>query len=213
MKPSIKTPSERAVVGVILAGGRGRRMGGIDKALIAWQGRPLLVHLIEQFSPGLSQLMLNSNRPASVYSEYGLEVFADAAGVQGMGPLAGLLSALRRHPQALVLTVPCDAPVLPRGYVARMLSATNGQRHPLAVAWDGHDIHPTLCLAAGEHAASLAAFLASGQRRARDWLLQEGAVRVDFSDQAEAFININHPSDLSSGLSDGAVMAIEQGEV
>lgn len=205
------------MIGVILAGGQGRRMGGIDKALISWQGRPLLVHLIEQFAPELSRLELNSNRPASIYAEHGLEVFADTAGVQGMGPLAGLLSALYRHPGALVLTTPCDAPVLPRGYVARMLSATHSQPYPLAVAWDGFDIHPTLCLAAGEYAASLAAFLASGQRRARDWLSQQDAVRVDFSDQAEAFININHPSDLStgfsSGLSEGAVMDIEQGEV
>lgn len=209
MKSSIPPPRERTVIGVILAGGQGRRMGGIDKALLAWQGRPLLAHLIEQFAPGLDRLELNSNRPAAVYAGFGLEVFADDADVKGMGPLAGLLSALRRHPQALVLTAPCDAPALPRDYLARMCAATQGRSRPLAVAWDGQDIHPTLCLAAGEHAPSLAAFLASGQRRARDWLRQEGAVFVDFSDQAESFINLNDPTDLTEGV----VMPSEQGEI
>jgi molybdenum cofactor guanylyltransferase len=197
MISDIELATSPPMVGVILAGGQSRRMGGIDKALLPWRGRTLLSALIEQLDTKVQRLEINSNRPREHYAEHGFEVFADDAEVFDMGPLAGLLTALRRHPQALLLTVPCDAPILPKGYVERMCAAVQQQLQPLAVAFDGDDIHPTLCLAAGGHAASLAAFLASGQRRARDWLMQQQAVRVDFSDQPESFININHPSDLA----------------
>lgn len=199
MKSGNELLTHRPTIGVILAGGQGRRMGGIDKSLISWQGRTLLDCLLEQLaSSDLDRVVLNSNRPAHVYASFGLEVFPDAPRVHGMGLLAGLYSALCRYPEALILTVPCDTPFLPQDYVARTLAAAEVLADPLAVAWDGNDIHPTYCLVTGMYAASLKAFLISGQRRARDWLEQEGAVMVDFSDQAGAFININQPADIQS---------------
>jgi molybdopterin-guanine dinucleotide biosynthesis protein A len=177
-----------AITGVILAGGQGRRMGGVDKGLQTLRGRPMIEWVLERFRPQVAEIVINANQNVQTYERYGLRVVADEIGGYA-GPLAGLHAGLKAAAHPLVVTVPCDSPFLPADLVSRM--RTSLQRNDLAVAKTGDQAHPVFALMKRDVRESLEAFLASGGRKIDAWYAALKVVEVRFDDEADAFRNIN----------------------
>ncbi len=184
------------VTGLVLAGGQGSRMGGVDKGLQPFRGRPMVAHVIERLAPQVDELLINANRNSDEYARFGHRVIADE--IAGFaGPLAGFERGLAHARGALVATVPCDSPFLPRDLVARLRTALEGGGAQLAVAKTGAQAHPVFCLMRRDVHASLADFLASGQRKIDRWYAALCVVEVAFDDEPDAFLNINTREELA----------------
>jgi molybdenum cofactor guanylyltransferase len=184
------------ITGVVLAGGQGSRMGGVDKGLALFQGRPLVAHVIERLAPQVGEILVNANRNPEAYAQFGHRVIADE--IAGFaGPLAGFERGLAHAAGGLVATVPCDSPFLPRDLVARLRSALESSGADLAVAKTGDQAHPVFCLMRRHVHESLRSFLASGQRKIDKWYAALAVVEVAFDDEAEAFANINTRDELT----------------
>lgn len=190
--PSEGGPTRAEISGLVLAGGQARRMGGIAKGLAPLQGRPLLAHVIARFAPQVARLAINANRPE--YGAFDLPLIPDV--VSGFaGPLAGLHAGLLACATPWLVTAPCDAPLLPHDLVARLAQAASRQRR-LFVATSPRGLEPGFMLAHVDLAPALGDWLASGGRKARDWLAAAGACEVAFADGA-AFANINTQQELA----------------
>jgi molybdopterin-guanine dinucleotide biosynthesis protein A len=190
-------PDERLqITGVVLAGGLGRRMGGVDKGLQELDGRPLVAHVIERLAPQVGSLLINANRNAERYAAFGHPVIADA--IDGFaGPLAGLHAALAAATTPYVATAPCDSPFLPLDLVSRLFAALTANAAQIAVARSGEQSHPVFCLCRRELLSSLTAWLQAGERRFGGWTATLAAVEVAFDDQPTAFENINTRQELA----------------
>jgi len=185
------------VTGIVLAGGQGSRMGGVDKGLQPFRGKPMVAHVIERFAPQVDELMVNANRNAEAYARYGQRVIA--AEIAGFaGPLAGFERGLAHASNALVATVPCDSPFLPRDLVQRLRTALEAADAELAVAKTGDQAHPVFCLMRRGVHRSLMAFLARGERKIDRWYGVLKVAEVSFDDEADAFLNINTRDELAS---------------
>ena len=185
------------VTGVILAGGQGSRMGGVDKGLQIFRGKPMVAHAIERLAPQVDELLVNANRNPEAYARFGHRVIADE--IEGFaGPLAGFERGLAHAAGELVVTAPCDSPFLPADLVARLASALEREGADLAVAKTGDQAHPVFSLMRRDVHASLAGFLASGQRKIDKWYAALNVVEVPFDDEADAFLNINTREELAS---------------
>jgi molybdopterin-guanine dinucleotide biosynthesis protein A len=184
------------VTGIVLAGGQGSRMGGVDKGLQPFRGKPMVAHAVERFAPQVDELLINANRNVEQYARFGQRVISDE--IAGFaGPLAGFERGLAHASGALVATVPCDSPFLPADLVARLRTALEDDGADLAVARTGDQAHPVFCLMRRGVHASLTAFLASGQRKIDRWYAALGVVEVPFDDEADAFLNINTREELA----------------
>lgn len=184
-----------SVTGVILAGGRARRMGGDDKGLLPFRGRPLVSHALDALRPQVDNLIINANRNADQYRELGCPVVADS--LEGFqGPLAGMLTALEYSRDDYVLTAPCDSPFLTPLLRRRMMETLLAARAAVAVASDGERLQPVFCLISRELRDDLHAFLQQGGRKIDAWLARQRLAEVDLSDQPQTFINCNSPEDL-----------------
>ncbi|MFU9136322.1 molybdenum cofactor guanylyltransferase MobA [Erwinia tasmaniensis] len=181
------------ITGVILAGGQGSRMGGEDKGLIPWRGKPLYQHVLGRLSPQVSQLCISANRNISIYQQSGIPVFADTL-PDFPGPLAGMLTALQNIANDWAVFAPCDTPELPDDLVARLWQ----EKKDASAVWarSGDRDHPTLALINVCLAGDLASFLAAGERRVMLFLKQAGGHAVSFDSCPAAFANLNSPSDL-----------------
>jgi molybdopterin-guanine dinucleotide biosynthesis protein A len=187
--------SAEPITGVILAGGRATRWDGQDKGLIEVAGRPMVAHVIERLQPQVSSLILSANRNLEAYEEYGVPVITDGND-EFFGPLAGIASALQAADTAWVAVAPCDAPLLPSNCVARLTaSVRESSTSPLAVAHDGERLQSMVALIRRDLRGDLGAFLASGGRKVDQWYARHDMRIVDFSDRADAFLNINRPED------------------
>lgn len=183
------------ISGVVLAGGLGRRMGGVDKGLQIFNGKPLAHWVIERLAPQVDELLINANQNADDYATLGYPVIADR--FPGFaGPLAGLHAALTaaRHP--LVVTAPCDSPFLPKDLVARLHAALVQDDADLAVARSAARAHPVFCLCSVKLLPQLSDFLAAGGRRVGLWHDALRTVDVLFDDES-AFANINTREELT----------------
>ncbi len=188
--------SASGVTGVVLAGGLGRRMGGVDKGLTELDGRPMAAWVVARLRPQVERLLINANQNADRYAALGHPVVPDE--VAGFaGPLAGLHAGLSAATSALVVTAPCDSPFLPDDLVERLRAALEAGDAQLAVARTFDQPHPVFSLVRRDVVDHLAAFLASGGRKIDRWYGELRTVEVDFSDQAEAFSNINTPEELA----------------
>lgn len=184
------------LTGLVLAGGQGSRMGGVDKGLAPFRGQPLVAHVIARLAPQVDEILVNANRNPEAYAGFGHRVIADE--IPGFaGPLAGFERGLAHAQGALVVTVPCDSPFLPGDLVARLRAALDADGADLAVAKTGDQPHPVFCLMRRAVHPSLAAFLASGQRKIDKWYAALRVVEVAFDDEADAFANINTRDELA----------------
>ena len=181
------------VTGLILAGGRGERMGGADKGWVMVDGRPLIVSVVERFAPQVGHLLISANRNIERYAALGEVVEDDTAHVNGerfAGPLIGVLSALRRARTDWLAIVPCDAPNLPGDLVQRLASAMLDTDAIAACARSCGQLQPTFAVVKTSTVDQLASSIASGERAMHRWLESLNAVAVNFDD-AQAFINVN----------------------
>jgi len=183
------------ITGVILAGGLGRRMGGVDKGLQLLHDKPMVRWALERFAPQVDELLINANQNAEQYGALGYPVVPDQI-PDFAGPLAGLHAALAKAAHPLVATVPCDSPFLPADLVARLHSALETNAADLAVARTFDKPHPVFCLCRREVLPHLAAFLEAGGRKIDRWYETLKVVEVAFDDEAEAFSNINTRDEL-----------------
>jgi len=193
-----------AVVGLLLAGGLARRMGGGDKCLRPLGGRPILARIVERLRPQVSDLVLNANGDPARFAEFGLPVAADT--VEGFaGPLAGVLTGmewvLRHRPGCdWVASVPTDAPFLPRDLVSRMMAAVAREGADMACATSGGRAHPVVGLWPVRLADALRRAMVEEELRKVDiWTARYRLVHVDFAtDPVDPFFNTNRPDDLAA---------------
>ncbi len=185
------------VSGIVLAGGQGRRMGGVDKGLQALRGRPMIAAVLERLAPQVDEVLINANQNLEAYARFGYRVVTDEVGGFA-GPLAGLASGMKLASRALVVTVPCDSPFLPTDLVARLHAELDAKRADLAVAKTGAQAHPVFALARRRLLANLESFLAAGGRKIDAWYAPLDVVEVPFDDQPDAFSNINTRDELAT---------------
>ena len=189
--------SREDVTGIVLAGGQGRRMGGVDKGLVPFRGTPMVAAVIARLAPQVGAIVVNANQNHAAYEELGHRVVADAVGGFA-GPLAGLQAGLAAASTPWVLTVPCDSPFLPRDLVARLAVGCEDARAQLAVARTFDQPHPVFALVRRDVQPHLEAFLASGGRKIDAWYATLAVVEVAFDDEADAFRNINTRDELAA---------------
>ena len=186
-------PASIDVRALILAGGAGRRVGKRDKGLIQWRDKPLVQHVIDRIEPQVRALAISCNRNIEHYARFGLPLINDAR-QDFQGPLAGLESAIDFADGCFLVVVPCDTPLLPENLVERLLApllAKNGSRHDISYANDGDRDHYLCAVIRPGVLASVATILDAGERSVKGWYRSVNPVTVDFSDQHDAFININ----------------------
>ena len=185
------------ITAVILAGGQGRRMGGQDKGLIEFDGTPLAEILVNNLRQQAVDIVINANRNHVQYEQFGCPVISDQL-EDYQGPLAGFASAMAAVDSAFILTLPCDGPLLADDYVARFIASYNENDATVQVAFDGERLQPVHAMIKVDLLPSLKNFLDSGDRKIDRWYARHDYARVDFSDCANMFRNINTPADRES---------------
>jgi molybdopterin-guanine dinucleotide biosynthesis protein A len=194
------------ITGIVLAGGQGRRMGNVDKGFVELAGRPLVAHVIDRLAPQVATIVINANRNADRYAEFGYPVIADAIGGFA-GPLAGLHAGLSATKTPFVVTSPCDSPFLPHDLVARLAAAFDANNVDIAVARTRDQPHPVFALVRCSVLPHLARFLQDGGRKIDAWYASLPLAEVAFDDEEHAFRNINTQAELAqSALSVEAVV-------
>jgi len=188
------------ITGVVLAGGQGRRMGGVDKGLQSLRGRPMVTWVLERFAPQVDEVLINANQNLEEYAAFGHRVIPDEIGGFA-GPLAGLHRALSEASHGLVATVPCDSPFLPLDLVPRLMGTLERGAAELAVAKTHQQPHPVFCLCRRSLLPHLTSFLREGGRKIDAWYSSLRVVEVPFDDEEDAFRNINTPDELASAES------------
>lgn len=188
--------ARETITGVVLAGGQGRRMGGVNKGMQRLRGKPLAAWVVDRLQPQVGRLMISANQNLDFYAAFGCPVVTDQ--VPGFaGPLAGLHAALSAAETPLVATAPCDSPFLPDDLVFRLFSGLTAADADLAVARTFDQSHPVFCLCKRSLLPHLTDFLSSGERKFHRWYATLNVVDVDFDDVATAFENINTREELS----------------
>ena len=185
------------VTGIVLAGGQGRRMGGVDKGWVELAGEPMIAHVLRRLVPQVGDVVINANQNLDRYRALGHLVVADSVGGFA-GPLAGLHAGLMHAASELAVTVPCDSPFLPPDLVARLHAALAARDAELAVAKTFDQPHPVFALVRRDVLPSLAAFLESGGRKIDAWYAALAVVEVPFDDEADTFRNINTADELAA---------------
>lgn len=196
-QPSTSTPLLRSeITGVILAGGRATRMGGGAKGLVEVGGRTLIEHVIRAVRPQVSDLLINANQDLERHRSFGLTVVTDfIAGY--CGPLAGVASAMQVARTPWVLVVPCDAPFVGRSLAARLHEAVSSSRSRGAVACSAPSrVEPMFALLHRDLLPSLLDYLQGGERKVESWYSRNALDRVDCSDDALMFMNLNTQEDV-----------------
>ena len=197
--------AREAITGLVLAGGRGARMGGVDKGLQSHLGMPLALHAVLRIGPQVGAVMINANRNLGAYESMGAPVWPDSI-PDYAGPLAGFLVGLERCETEYLATVPCDTPRFPEDLVRRLAEALASASAEIAMAAtrDGDRVqtHPVFCLMHTSLLESLVRFTTGGQRKIDRWTAQHRTVEVLFED-AEAFANANTPAELQALERDG----------
>ena len=186
------------ITGLILAGGRGSRMGGVDKGLQNHDGVPLAMHALMRLGPQVGQIMVNANRNLGAYESMGAPVWPDTL-ADYAGPLAGILTGLERCETPYLVSVPCDSPLFPLDLVARLAQALEAAGAEIAMAATLENgvlqVQPVFCLMKAEVMESLVRFTHSGQRKIDKWTALHRCVEVAFDD-AQAFANANTADEL-----------------
>jgi len=185
------------VTGLILAGGKGIRMGGVDKGLQGFRGKRLVDHVYERFAPQVGGIIINANQNHDEYRSFGVRVVSDAIGGFA-GPLAGLHAGLSVSKRPFLASVPCDSPFLPADLVERLYKRIDEAGAELAVAKTGEQPHPVFSLMRRTVLDHLTDFLKGGGRKIDAWYATLNVVEVGFDDEPEAFSNINTREELAA---------------
>lgn len=203
------TIAPQDITGLILAGGRGSRMGGVDKGLQNFNGIPLALHTLMRLGPQVGSVMVNANRNLSAYESFGASVWPDAS-ADFAGPLSGFLVGLERAETPYVLTVPCDTPRLPLDLAERLAAAMVRENADIAMAAAPETddqgqtqirTQPVFCLMKIELSESLVKFTHAGGRKIDAWTAQQNTVVVAFDapgDDPLAFANVNTLNELQA---------------
>jgi len=188
-------PKPISITGIILAGGRSRRMDGNDKGLLPLNNRAMIEYVIETLSPQVDEVLISANRNQEDYSRFGYTVITDQ--IEGyVGPLAGMASAIQACNSEFILTAPCDGPWVPADLAERLLSQLKKEGSSVSSAHDGERLQPVFTLIHRRLLPSILSYLESGERRLGYWVKQQKPALTDFSDQPEAFFNVNSPAEL-----------------
>ncbi|MEP6608785.1 MAG: molybdenum cofactor guanylyltransferase MobA [Burkholderiaceae bacterium] len=185
--------SALSFTGLVLAGGRGQRMGGADKGWVDYQGRALIEHVIERLAPQVDSLLISANRNVERYGALADTITDDNAGLhieKFAGPMLGVLAGLRRAQTDWIAIVPCDSPQFPLELVQRLAQGANAERAPAAYVRAGGVMQPLFAIIQTTTAESLAQSIRDGERAMHRWLAALPAVAIDFDD-TDAFVNIN----------------------
>ena len=203
------TIAPQDITGLILAGGRGSRMGGVDKGLQNFNGIPLALHTLMRLGPQVESVMVNANRNLSAYESFGASVWPDAS-ADFAGPLSGFLVGLERAETPYVLTVPCDTPRLPLDLAERLAEALIREDADIAMATAPETddqgqtqirTQPVFCLLKIELSESLVKFTHAGGRKIDAWTAQHKTVVVPFDEPTDdplAFANVNTLTELQT---------------
>ena len=203
------TIAPQDITGLILAGGRGSRMGGVDKGLQNFNGIPLALHTLMRLGPQVESVMVNANRNLSAYESFGASVWPDAS-ADFAGPLSGFLVGLERAETPYMLTVPCDTPRLPLDLAERLAEALIREDADIAMAAAPETddqgqtqirTQPVFCLLKIELSESLVKFTHAGGRKIDAWTAQHKTVIVPFDgpdDDPLAFANVNTLTELQA---------------
>lgn len=198
------SPAQAAsgIAGLVLAGGRGQRLGGVDKGLVAWRGEPLAARALRRLAPQVDEVWISANRHLDAYRTLGAPWHAGVVrdGDDAFaGPLAGLAAGLAAARRPWLVCVPCDVPHFPLDLVARLQHGRGAA--PMAIAAAGpagaERLHPVFALVPRERLPALLDYLEGGGRRVAEWLRGQGAATVRFDD-ARAFDNLNTPEELQA---------------
>ncbi len=193
------------ITGLILAGGRGSRMGGVDKGLQNHQGSTLAMHALLRLGPQVGEMMINANRNVAAYESMGVPVWPDAL-PDYAGPLAGFLAGLEHCETPYMVTVPCDSPLFPLDLVERLAHALEAEDAEIAMAatreGDVLQVQPVFCLMKTALMESLIRFTQGGQRKIDRWTALHRCVEVPFDDPL-AFANANTAAELQQLQSNG----------
>jgi molybdopterin-guanine dinucleotide biosynthesis protein A len=185
------------VTGLVLAGGMGRRMGGVDKGLVLLDERPMVAHVIERLTRQVGAIVINANQNVDRYAALGYPVVSDTIGGFA-GPLAGLHAGLSAATSQYIVTSPCDSPFLPLDLVTRLAAGFEGANAQIAVAHTFAQPHPVFALVSRDVLPHLTAFLEQGGRKIDAWYATLRVAPVQFDDCEEAFRNINTPDELAA---------------
>ncbi|MFI4932662.1 MAG: molybdenum cofactor guanylyltransferase MobA [Burkholderiales bacterium] len=189
---------QAGITGIVLAGGRGSRMGGVDKGLQNHQGIPLALHALLRLQPQVGEVMINANRNLGAYESMGVPVWPDAV-ADFAGPLAGMLVGLERCETPYLVTVPCDTPNFPLDLVQRLSQALVAEEADIAMAATRENgevvAQPVFCLLKASLLEGLVKYLHEGQRKIDRWTAQHRVATVVFDDAA-AFDNANTVEEL-----------------
>lgn len=194
------------ITGLLLAGGRGSRMGGVDKGLQLFNGEPLALHAIRRLGSQVGQLIVNANRNLADYEAFGVPVWPDSL-ADYPGPLAGFLTGLEHCTTPWLLTVPCDTPLFPPDLAARLAEAVAAENAEIAMVnapeiSDGEVVlclQPVFCLLRADLRESLRRYTEAGGRKVQAWTAQHRTVHVPFNrpgDAPDAFFNANTLAEL-----------------
>ncbi|BAO44945.1 molybdenum cofactor guanylyltransferase MobA [Thiolapillus brandeum] len=187
--------NKQDITAMILAGGRGTRMGGRDKGLVPLGNRPMIAHVLQAIRPQVGNLIINANRNLSRYADFGFPVISDE--LEGFqGPLAGILAGLQSVPTPWMLCIPCDVPGIPHDLVARLILAQEEQQADMAVVHDGDRLQPAFALIPTTLTRDLETCLNRGERQLRQWCMSHHPALADYSDAPQHFININDHKEL-----------------
>ena len=190
------------VTGLVLAGGMGRRMGGVDKGLVLLEGRPMVAHVIDRLGKQVGAIVINANQNVDRYAALGYPVVSDTIGGFA-GPLAGLHAGLSAAFTPHVVTSPCDSPFLPLDLVARLAAGLEAADAQLAVAHTFAQAHPVFALVERAVLPHLSAFLEEGGRKIDAWYATLRVAAVQFDDCEQGFRNINTPDELAAAARPG----------
>jgi molybdopterin-guanine dinucleotide biosynthesis protein A len=178
---------------IILAGGEGKRVGGVDKGLLEYKGKRLIEHVIKAVSPQVDDLVISANRNTEHYRCYTDKVISDET-TQYLGPLAGISAALAHCKHDRVLIVPCDTPFLPQDIIEKFLSARPGA--DIYIAEAVNKLQPVMLIHKNLH-NSIRQSLEEEERRLMFWVRSQHPVIISFPVEA-AFKNFNHSDDFAA---------------
>lgn len=190
-------PSPTHITGLVLAGGRARRMGGGDKGLLPFHGHPLAARAAARLAPQVTRVLINANRHSAAYAAIAGDPTAVIPDIiqDYPGPLAGIHAGMRAARTDWLLTVPCDAPFFPADLALRLAAAAARHDAAIAYAQAADRAQPVFMLAQCALAADIAATLARGDGKIDRWFTRHRSIAVPFADPT-SFHNLNTPQDL-----------------